>query len=90
MDINRLMFKSYLVRINSENIKEELCRFGVNSYDEQGKRRDSLELLNQIIKMLDKLLENKEYIAFNYVVRLLVGEYYSNKFIDMFFYEKIK
>lgn len=90
MNNNRLMFKSYFHRINAENVKEELIKFGVNSYNEQGKRRDSLELLNQIIKMLDKLLENKEYIAFNYVVRLLVGEYYSNKFIYMFFYEKIQ
>lgn len=87
MNKNRFMFENYFHRINSENIKEELLKFGVISHNIQGEARDSLELLNDVVTILDELLDNKEYITFNYLVRLIVGERHANRFIDMFFCE---
>ena len=87
MNKNRFMFENYFHRINSENIKEELLKLGIISHDIQGEARDSLELLNEIMTILDELLDNEEYITFNYLVRLIVGERHANRFIDMFFNE---
>lgn len=87
MNKNRFMFENYFHRINSENIKEELLKFGIVSHDVRGEVRDSLELLNEIMTILDDLLDNKEYITFNYLVRLIVGERHANRFKDMFFDE---